>query len=162
MSEETNTEKQAKQKEFQKKRMLEAAKNDPDLKGFTMRKRWVLFCLKLSKGLVSIACQNASITRRAFYDWYSAERAGQPNKTFDPAFKEMVDDIRMTTHEWVESKLLTNIDNNDQKAIEYYLSNNYKEKYQSIHQKVDVTTKGESLNKSFYDFLTEVSVEDDE
>lgn len=147
---------------LQKKKMLDAAKADPDLKQFLVKKKWVLFCLKLSRGIISVACTRAGISRRAYYDWYSESTTGKPNKTFDPEFKRVADDIRLITHEWVESKLLQNIENNDEKAIEYYLSNNYREKYQSTNQKIDVTTKGESLNKTFYDFLTEVSVVDDE
>ncbi|QQT60074.1 hypothetical protein I6I97_12430 [Sphingobacterium multivorum] len=146
----------------QKKRMLQAAKDDPDLKAFPVKKKWVLFCLKLTKGIVSSACQNAGISRRAFYDWYGENRSGKPNPDFDPKFKEAADDIRLITHEWVESKLLENIDNNDEKAIEFYLSNNYREKYTSSNAKLDVTTKGQSLNKSFYDFLREVSVDEEE
>ena len=145
-----------------KKELYAQAKNDPDLKGFTMKKKWILYCLKLSKGLVSVACENAGLSRRAFYDWYSKMVKGVPNPSYDEAFHDMVEEIRMVTHEYVESKLLQNIDRNDEKAIEYYLSNNYKEKYTSVNQKVDVTTKGESLNKGFYDFLKEVSQDDDE
>jgi len=149
-------------KNLTKKELYALAKVDQDLKGFTMKKKWILYCLKLSKGLVSVACENAGISRRTFYDWYSKTIKGLPNPTYDEAFHDMVEEIRMVTHEYVESKLLQNIDRNDEKAIEYYLSNNYREKYQSINSKIDVTTKGESLNKGFYDFLKEVSQVEDE
>ncbi|WP_433863169.1 hypothetical protein [Sphingobacterium thalpophilum] len=140
--------------EGQKKKMLEAAKNDPDLKGLPLKKRWVLFCLKLSKGIVSSACTNAGISRRAFYDWYGETLRGEPNPNFDPLFKEIADDIRMITHEWVESKLLQNIDNNDEKAIEFYLSNNYREKYATATQKIDHTNDGGKFEPNEIVFLS--------
>lgn len=125
------------------KKMHDACKADHDLKGITGKKKWVLFCLKMSRGIVQIACQNAGLSRQQFYQWCK-----ESSDVYDKKFAEKVEEIKNITHDFVESKLLENIDNNDQRAIEYYLANNARDRgYSSstITQKTDVTSGGEKI-----------------
>lgn len=137
------------------KKLMEAAKKDPDLKGFSAKKRWVLYCLKMAKGIIQVACQNANISRTQFYEWLKKD-----SPVFDEKFAEKAQEIKLITTEWVESKLLENINVNDQRAIEFYLVNNT-DKYitQTIKQNTDLTSKGESITP-FMEILMRASTKE--
>jgi|SRR6187402_687139 len=59
------------------------------------KKRAVLDNLKLSRGIISSACESADISRVTFYEWIKN----------DPEFASAVDEINESAIDFVESKL---------------------------------------------------------
>ncbi len=142
MSEE-NKELETKKRLAKLKAINEAAKDDPNFKKFAGKKKTLLFCLKIAKGIVTVACQNAHISTKTFYNYID-----EHHPSFDKDFAEMANEIRNMSHDFVESKLMQNIENNDQRAIEFYLVNKAKDRgYASATQKVDMTTNGKEINQ---------------
>ncbi len=73
--------------------------------------------------IISLACEKVGLSRQTIYRWIKV----------DPIFKKRVDDASDMGTESVcdlaESKLVSNINNGDQRAIEYFLTNNKKKYY---------------------------------
>jgi len=68
---------------------------------------------------ISRACEAINITRRTYYNWL--------NKF--PKFKQQVEEVKESLNDMVEGKLIKNIEKGNQKAIEFWLTNNKKDKY---------------------------------
>ena len=68
---------------------------------------------------ISRACEGINMTRRTYYNWL--------NKF--PKFKEQVEEVKESLNDMVEAKLINNIEKGNQKAIEFWLTNNKKDKY---------------------------------
>lgn len=71
------------------------------------------FLKELAKGygIIATACEKVGISRTTFYRWCDA----------DPEFKEKADEITETQVDFVESKLLQQINEGDTTAIIFYL-----------------------------------------
>lgn len=67
--------------------------------------------LSAAKGIVSIACLKAGVSRSTFYDWMDA----------DDEFRKAVDDIQEEQVDFVESKFLDLIDEGDAQSSIFYL-----------------------------------------
>lgn len=67
--------------------------------------------LEQAHGIVTDACAAVGIVRGTYYRWYNN----------DPEFKEAADMVKESAIDYVESKLLNNIDRGDTTAILFYL-----------------------------------------
>lgn len=76
-----------------------------------IKKNQVLQALKESAGIVYKACEVAGIARSTFYEWIKT----------DENFASEYNAIQEMQIDFVESKLLQNIKNNDTTAIIFYL-----------------------------------------
>jgi len=65
---------------------------------------------------ISRTCEAINITRKTYYNWLDKY----------PKFKEQVEEVKESLNDMVESQLLKNIENGNQKAIEFYLINRKK------------------------------------
>ena len=74
-------------------------------------KKKLIKYLNEGKGIISYACSKAGVSRQTFYNW----------KKDDPEFAVAVDEINETIIDVVESKLLTQINDNNLTAIIFYL-----------------------------------------
>lgn len=77
----------------------------------TERKKAVIEALQESLGIVTTACKKAGVGRTQFYEWLKV----------DKEFADAVADIEEITLDFVESKLLKNIQQGDTQSIHYYL-----------------------------------------
>ena len=77
----------------------------------TERKKAVIEALQESLGIVTTACKKAGVGRTQFYEWLKA----------DKEFADAVADVDEITLDYVESKLLKNIQRGDTQSIHYYL-----------------------------------------
>ena len=68
---------------------------------------------------ISKACKAINIGRKTYYNWL---------KKF-PIFKQQVEEVKESLTDMIESQLLKNIENGNQRAIEFYLINRKKDKY---------------------------------
>jgi hypothetical protein len=127
------------------------AENDPDFKGFTKAKKHILHALKINKGNVTATAVMLGIARGTIYK----------NCNTDTKFMAAFEDIKEMKLDFVENKLMQRIDEGSDALIMYVLSCQGAERGWVSSKKLDVTSKGESLNKGFYDFLKEVSVTKD-
>lgn len=75
------------------------------------RKKAVIEALQESLGIVTTACKKAGVGRTQFYEWLKA----------DKEFADAVADVDEITLDYVESKLLKNIQQGDTQSIHYYL-----------------------------------------
>lgn len=98
----------------------------------------VLNALKKHLGVVKYACQEAGISRQAFYQYCQ-----------DPAFKQQVEDINEMTVDFVEHKLLKKIIEESEKSIHFYLR--FKGKNRGYSDSVDITSGGDKI-------LTDINV----
>jgi hypothetical protein len=86
------------------------------------------------KGIISYACQKAGVSRQTFYNW----------KKDDPEFAQAVDDVNEDIIDIVESKLLTQINDNNLTAIIFFLKT--KGRARGYVEQTDVNA---NLNGSF-------------
>ena len=117
---------------------LKKCNADIDLKGFTINKRMALYALKLCKGNISNACKMVHITRMTFHNYINE----------DPAFDNMVKDVKFTLTDTVVDKLLENCEAGKETSIIYYLNCQGKHLGFGNNVNIDHTTKGDSLNKA--------------
>lgn len=75
------------------------------------KQKKLLKYLKEGHGIISYACQKAGVSRQTFYNW----------KKDDTEFAQAVDDYNEEVIDIVESKLLTQINDNNLTAIIFYL-----------------------------------------
>lgn len=70
-------------------------------------------------GIVSVACKKVGLSRQSLYRW----------KEEDPDFSDRIDEAILmgvsSINDLSESKLVTNINKGDQRAIEFQLKNNH-------------------------------------
>lgn len=98
------------------------------------RKRAVIEALQESLGIVTTACINAGIDRSTFYEWVKN----------DAEFAKTVDDIEDVTLDFVEGKLLQNVNANDTQSILFYLKT--KGKRRGYTERTEVKVELPTLN----------------
>ena len=101
--------------------MTNAQKTDKKKKDF-------IEALRNNLGHISNACEAAKIGRRTYYDWTDK----------DKNFKEDVHHIQDSLLDLAESKLLENIENNENTAIIFYLKTKGKKRGYIEKQEVEV------------------------
>lgn len=101
---------------------------------------------KDSRGIVKYACEKAGISRQTFYRWMKE----------DEEFFKLVKDIEEDSIDFVENKLLENIENNKTQEIIFYLSRKAKHRgyverqeiqTDSLPQKIEIQIIDENTNK---------------
>lgn len=78
----------------------------------------MLDALKNTLGIISVACENAGVGRRTHYKWYSS----------DEEYRAQVDDVLSGAKDFVESKLMENIENGDVTSIIFYAKTKMKDR----------------------------------
>ena len=92
------------------------------------KKKDFIEALRNNLGHISNACEAAKIGRRTYYDWIDK----------DKNFKEDVEHIQDSLLDLAESKLLENIENNENTAIIFYLKTKGKRRGYIEKQEVEV------------------------
>ena len=92
------------------------------------KKKDFIEALRNNLGHISNACEAAKIGRRTYYDWIDK----------DKNFKEDVDHVQDSLLDLAESKLLENIENNENTAIIFYLKTKGKRRGYIEKQEVEV------------------------
>lgn len=81
-------------------------------------KRRLIEALTKTHGLITLACKNAGVSRQTYYNWLNS----------DEEFKESAVEIAEMQKDFVESKLLENINANDPTSIIFYLKTKARER----------------------------------
>ena len=92
------------------------------------KKKDFIEALRNNLGHISNACEAAKIGRRTYYDWIDK----------DKNFKEDVDHVQDSLLDLAESKLLENIENNENTAIIFYLKTKGKKRGYIEKQELEV------------------------
>lgn len=97
----------------------------------TDKQKRFLEALDANLGIITQAAKATRISRRSYYNWLDI-----------PEFKRRVDEINQSTVDFVESKLLQNINNADTTAIIFYLKTKakdrgYVERVENMNKVVD-------------------------
>lgn len=101
-------------------------------------KKALLKALEESLGIVTIACKSCGVGRSSYYEYYSK----------DKKFKKSVDDIENITLDFVESKLLSQIKENNPTSTIFYLKTKGKKRgyIEPQHEKNKETEKKEPFD----------------
>lgn len=101
-------------------------------------KSMVLETLRKCLGVISMACRKVGVSRAQFYKW----------KEVDAEFAEAVENIVEEQKDFVESKLLENINKNDTQSIVFYLKTKGRDRGYTERSVVqaDITSGGKSFN----------------
>lgn len=75
-----------------------------------LKKQKLIEALTKCHGLVTLACKSAGVSRATYYNWYNN----------DDEFKEAAVEVQELQGDFVESKLLENINANDPTSIIFY------------------------------------------
>ena len=94
-------------------------------------KKNLLLALEKSLGIVTPACEEVSLSRKTFYEYYKD----------DEEFKNSVDDINNIALDFVESQLFGNIKLGNERSILFYMR--YKGKKRGYNETLDITVRGE-------------------
>ncbi|WP_172914220.1 hypothetical protein [Capnocytophaga canis] len=98
-------------------------------------------------GVISTACKQTKITRQTYYNWINS----------DDEFKEQVNDIQEEQKDYVESKLIENIEKNDTTAIIFYLKTKAKDRGYTDKTEVEVSTNPQNM---FLDLMKQATSTD--
>jgi predicted DNA-binding transcriptional regulator AlpA len=100
------------------------------LQGIMKDKETFLEKFKETKGIISSACDAVGISRMTFYRW----------KKDDPEFADKCNEIEEASIDYVESKLIENIDQNKTSEILFYLKT--KGKNRGYVERQEIQTDG--------------------
>ena len=92
------------------------------------KKKRFIETLENKLGNISDACKAMNMSRQTFYDW----------KEQDDDFKEDVENVKEGLLDLAESKLLENINNNENVAIIFYLKTKGKQRGYIEKQEIEV------------------------
>src|SRR5690625_4564044 len=90
-------------------------------------KRALIEALQKTLGVVTSACEAAGVSRSTFYNYYRE----------DPEFQKSVDDLSDVALDFAESKLFSQIDQNNTAATIFYLKTKGKHRGYVERQEVD-------------------------
>jgi hypothetical protein len=93
-----------------------------------------------SAGNISHSCKIANIARQTYYEWIDKS----------DKFKSALEDIIEENHDFVESKLLQAIKEDNLSAIQFYLKTKAKDRGYTEQQKLDIDSNS-SLRIEFID-----------
>jgi len=102
------------------------SKKSDDVK---FRKKMLLKALRKERMNITSACESVGISRETFYT-YQRE---------DSTFRKRVDELREANIDWVESKLMNNIDKGSERSIEFFLRTQAKHRgyYEKVIQELE-------------------------
>ena len=100
------------------------------------KKKRLLKALEVTHGIISPACASAGVERKSYYNWLAS----------DPDFASAVAEIQESQLDFVESSLLSKINEGDTTAMIFYLKTRGKER--GYTERKELTGKdGAELNK---------------
>ncbi|MCH3980509.1 MAG: hypothetical protein LKE41_01050 [Prevotella sp.] len=112
------------------------------------KKRRLIEALNKTHGLITLACKNAGVTRQTYYNWLNS----------DDEFKEEALEIEEMQKDFVESKLLENINANDPTSIIFYLKTKARERGYGAQPAKNLTSQKQLENKAAeQEFLKKVN-----
>lgn len=100
-----------------------------------MRKDKLLKSLEENMGIVTVSCKAAEVPRQTYYDWMNE----------DEEFAKSVQELKNVTLDFVESKLIAQINNDNMTGIIFYLKCQGRERGYIERQDIDHTTKGDKI-----------------
>lgn len=115
----------------------------------TAKKKQVLDALQKSMGIISKATELAKISRTTFYKWLEE----------DENFKEQVNEVFERQIDFVESKLLSNINDGDTTAIIFFLKT--KGRKRGYHEKTEIEVTTSELPQIVVEDASFTEIEDD-
>ncbi len=95
------------------------------------KKKDFLISLKNNNGNISEACDAANIGRQTYYDWIEK----------DEVFKQDADDAQESLIDLAESKLMENIEDNDNTSIIFFLKTKGKKRGYIEKQEIDANIR---------------------
>ena len=95
------------------------------------KKKDFLVSLKKNNGNISVACIAANIGRQTYYDWIEK----------DEVFKQDADDAQESLIDLAESKLMENIEDNDNTSIIFFLKTKGKKRGYIEKQEIDANIR---------------------
>ena len=95
------------------------------------KKKDFLVSLEKNNGNVSKACEAANIGRQTYYDWIDK----------DEVFKQDADDAQESLIDLAESKLMENIEKNDNTSIIFFLKTKGKKRGYIERQEIDANVR---------------------
>ena len=100
-----------------------------------LAKSKMLEALEKSLGIVTNALKIADISKSQYYEWLKV----------DEEFKSKVQDVGNTALDFAESKLFSQIKDNNHSSTQFYLKNKGRDR--GYGDKLDITTGGDKINK---------------
>ncbi len=114
------------------------------------KKRRLIEELNKSHGLITVACKKAGVSRGTYYNWFNS----------DDEFKELALDVDEMQKDFVESKLLENINANDPTSIIFYLKTKARERGYGAQPAKPAGSQKQLENKNAEkDFIKQVAAE---
>ena len=95
------------------------------------KKKDFLISLKKNNGNISESCDAANIGRQTYYDWIEK----------DEVFKQDADDAQESLIDLAESKLMENIEDNDNTSIIFFLKTKGKKRGYIEKQEIDANIR---------------------
>ncbi len=119
-------------------------------------KRRFVEALKETMGIFGLAAEKVNVPRSTFYLWMKK----------DPAFNQAVRDIEEDRTDFVESKLLNNINDGKENSITYYLDRKGRKRGYGPKEQIDLNispeTESEIPEENFTDEELEIIAEQEE
>jgi len=108
----------------------------------------LLKALKKERMNITSACESVGISRETFYA-YQRE---------DKEFRKRVDELREANIDWVESKLMNNIDKGSERSIEFFLRTQAKHRgyYEKVIQELEGQLIQINLTQEQADLLNKI------
>jgi len=100
-----------------------------------MKKEALLLSLEKNMGVVTVSCKAANLPRRTYYDWINE----------DDDFRKSVDELQNVALDFVESKLINQINDDNTTATIFYLKCKGRDRGYIERQDFDHTTKGDKI-----------------
>lgn len=107
---------------------MATAKKEQKVQKTDKKKSDFLFALKNKRGNISEACTAANIGRNTYYQWIEK----------DDDFKQKAEDTQESLIDLAESKLMENIEDNDNTSIIFFLKTKGKKRGYIEKQEVEV------------------------
>lgn len=107
-----------------------------ETKSYDLKRRLIL-AMQESYGIVTSACLKAKCSRKTFYEYMKN----------DEEFRTEISDIENINLDFVESKLLSLINDENPAAIFFYLKCKGKSRGYVERNETDITTNGKELNQ---------------
>ena len=100
------------------------------------KKKPFLEALRLNLGHITKACESANIHRRTYYSWIDK----------DEKFKDDCDNVSESLLDLAESKLLENIQNNDNTSIIFFLKTKGRKRGYNESMQIEVSKPISEIN----------------
>jgi hypothetical protein len=117
-----------------------------------MLKEKLLASLEENMGIVTVSCKSAGVPRQTYYDWINN----------DKEFAKAVEELKNVTLDFVESKLISQINADNMTGIIFYLKCKGIKRGYIERQSIDHTTQGDKIKPNIINLGAGVKPEKDE